>query len=234
MKYTYLLALAGVAFAASTGFSQTSVPIVNPTFNSPSAPSPYLGISGAAGTNTLTGWNVSAGSRIIDLQHPASSGTTGVSGQDTTQFLEDFEWSNQGWTGVTNINQVLTTSFVAGTTYILTADATVLNTANAEVGDSFFIANSSGTILQSTTITGLTGNTWSQFTVTLPSTGLIGDTGAIEIGFSSPNTQTAGQQNFMEIDNFALTAVATPEPSSIAIAALGGFGLLGLVRRRRA
>jgi hypothetical protein len=234
MKYTYLLALAGVAVAASTGFSQTPVSIVNPTFNSPTAPSPYLGISGAAGTNTLTGWTVSAGSRIIDLQHPASATTTAASGQDASQYVEDFEWSNQGWTGVTTISQVLTTSFVAGTSYSLTADATFLNAANAEVGDTFFIANSSGTVLASTTITGLTSNVWSQFTVPLVSTGLFGDTGAIEIGFSSPNTQTAGQQNFMEIDNFALTATAAPEPSSIAIAALGGFGLLGLVRRRRA
>jgi hypothetical protein len=242
MKYrksAYFLVLACGAFAAaSTGFSQTSISINNASFESPSVTPPYQGISGAAGTSTLPGWNVSAPSRVIDLQHPGSNQTTPVAGQDATQFVEDFYYSPLNYAGTTNISQVLTTSFAAGYVYSLTADATVLSnagglpTAIPEVGDTFFIANSSGTVLASTPITGITDGVWSQFTVPFTSTGLLGDTGQIEIGFASPNGQPAGSHDYMDIDNFALTAVV-PEPGSIAIIALGTFAVLHLRRRRR-
>jgi hypothetical protein len=236
MKYTYLLALAGVAVAASTGFGQTSVPIVNPTFDADTAPAgSYTGVSGPIGSSTLTGWNVIAGNRIIALQHPAATPSTPVAGQDATQYVED-AYVSPSFTGATTINQVLATSFAAGYVYSLTADAAVVPSGpTAQIGDTFFIANSSGTVLASTTITGLTGSAWTQFTVPFTSTGLLGDTGAIVVGYTSPDGQPGGSgpPAVMDIDNFALTATAVPEPGSIAIVTLGGFGLLGSLHRRR-
>jgi hypothetical protein len=238
MKYTYLLALAGVAVAASAGFGQTPVPIVNPTFNADTAPTgSYTAVSGPIGTSTLTGWNVvNAGNRIIALQHPGATQSTPVAGQDATQYVEDVYLSAGGFTGATTINQVLATSFAAGYVYSLTADAAVVSSGpTAQIGDTFFIANSSGTVLASTTITGLTGSAWTQFTVPFTSTGLLGDTGAIVIGYTSPDGQPGGSgpPAVMDIDNFALTVTAVPEPGSIAIVTLGAFGLLGSLHRRR-
>jgi hypothetical protein len=239
MKTICLLALAGLAFAASTGFGQTSIAITNPSFETDSAPAgSFTFISGGAGTGTLTGWTASSTAQdpIIDLQRPNGTGQDGtgatpVAGQDATQIVEIYNL-NSFTAGAGNVHQNLLTSFVAGDTYMLTADAGVKTGQTPQAGDVFFIANSSGSVLESTPITGITPGAFSQFTVTLASDGTFGDTGPIQIGFSSPSSNDG---SYMEIDNFALTVTPTvPEPGPIVIAAFGGFGLLGLARRRRA
>jgi hypothetical protein len=238
MKHPSLIVLASLTAAASAAFSQAPVPIVNHSFETPDVSAygtyTYLGLfANSPNPAFVTGWTtVSTGSNgsIYSLRYGPST----LTNQSGSQFLEDFSYPGGSAAGGGEVYQDLTTSFVAGTTYELTAYAgPLINGSNGgETGDSFFIANSSGTVLASAPITGTTSGVLTQFTVPFVSTGLLGDTGTIRIGFSDPG-QSA--QSDMEIDNFALTAIApVPEPSSIAIAALGGFGLLGsFVRRRR-
>jgi hypothetical protein len=235
MKYIYLLALAGFAAGASAGFSQTvSVPITNNSFETPNVTgeSSNAGANShtyqqGAGTSTfVTGWNTVSSGGIFTLINSSS-----IAGQNGSQHLENFSLGGtQGYNGAGTVSQILTTSFVAGAIYSLTAEADV--TSGTVTGDTFFIANSSGVVLASTPITGTTVNTFSTFTVAFASTGLVGDTGQIEVGFTSPSQTTQGN---MEIDNFVLseTPALVPEPGSVALAALGGFSLLGCLPRRR-
>jgi hypothetical protein len=235
MKYPYLLALAGLAVAGSTGLSQTSVPIFNNSFETPTGSSTYVGF-GSNNPAYVTGWTTTnaAGGDNYTVQAGA------FAGQDGNQHIEDFAFPGGGTSGGGSVYQVedgtkstTATSFGIGT-YTLTAYAVPLtnNTGNSyETGDTFYIALASAPTvpIASTLITTTTNGPLTAFSVPLDNT-LGTYTGAIVVGFQSPAQTTQGT---MEFDNFSLTFSAVPEPSSIAIAALGSFGLLGCLLRRR-
>jgi hypothetical protein len=242
MKYNYFLALAGVAVAASTGFSQTSIPIADNSFETP-APATYIGF-GNNNPAYVTGWtttNASGGDDYSIKTIGDANGQVPVTGADGSQTLEDFNFPGGGANGGGSVYQVedgtlstTATSYAAGT-YTLTAFAGSAysgGTVGPEIGDTFYFALSSAPTvpIASTVIVAGANDTLSSFSVQLDNTAGIAS-GPIVVGFQSPGG--AAQTN-MEIDNFSLTFAAVPEPGSMAIAAFGGFGLLCLARRRLA
>jgi hypothetical protein len=223
MKYIHLLAIAAAASVASTGFSQTPITINNNSFDSPSQ------VTGQG--QHPSGWVTETGGIV-------STYGGGFAGGDGANRVEAFSWGVTG-TGATDIYQVLGTSFVAGYTYTLTALA-AFNSGQPMLANSYFFLTSptaqfsstgtaDATVSVSSATTTLSTFTISNYTATAADNGQ-----AIEVGFYSP-AQSNTAQLTAEIDDFNLTVTApVPEPSSIAIVALGGLSLLAIVRWRRA
>jgi MYXO-CTERM domain-containing protein len=115
---------------------------------------------------------------------------------------------------------------VVGDTYTFSA-----NVANASDDDCRLVINSSGVAVEAQQAVGTTAaNTLAPYSVSWTAT----STGTVEVGIWSQGMAASSQ---ILLDSAQLTQfdpTPTPEPSSMALAALGGIGMLTLIRRRNA
>lgn len=230
MRTSFGIALVVALLVVTSGAWAGNIPVGNPSFESP--------VCGAAGsgtnctpnswtvTNSANQWNPTTGQYTAN-QFPSNLGDTSL--PDGIQAA----WVNGG---ANSLSQILATTIAANTTYTLTIDVglrtTVNNTFGAIVDLDAFSAVAGTTVLTNdTSASPGSGNedpghgSWALWTVTFNSASNPSVVGQdLEIYLSSSTNQTG-------YDNVSLNGVSNvPEP---AMFALVGFGLLGLVTRRR-
>ncbi len=226
---------------SATGFCQIpNVHEVNPSFETPVEPSgSATAIQEGAGTSTaVPGWTIVSTGAVFAINNDQNNPSNALVNQNGYQYLLDLTVPDMGYGGGGTVSQILSTSFAAGTLYELSvwAGNWAGNTGNhpAQLGDTIFIANSSGTVLASASLDSAPSNgSMAQFVAYLSSNGTFDDIGPIEIGFTGARQTST---SIMAVDDFELNMlVPLPEPNSLAMAAFGsvvGCILLAGARRK--
>jgi hypothetical protein len=220
MKQISLIVAACAVLGSATGFGQ-SVIEVNPSFELPAEPSGSATAIqlGAGSSSAVPGWDIVSTGGFFGIFNDQGNQANAMVNQNGNQYLINGSAPDLGYSGGGTVSQILSTSFVTGTEYTLFVWVGNVSGQAAQLGDSIFIANSSGTVLSATYLdTAPTDGSLAQFFVPFTSTGLLGDTGPIMIGFTGPAQTTS---SIMAIDDFILD-IAVPEPNSLAMAAFGG------------
>jgi hypothetical protein len=220
--------LAGV----STGLGQTPITILNPSFETP-VNSGTVTFQQGAGTSTYGNWTAAEVTGIASFlgQNSATPGN-----EDGNQLFEAFSVpAAPQYAGEGTLYQELSTTWLAGASYTLTAYAGNVSGQSTMTGCTFSLDSISGstlTTLATVAISSATTGSLAQYTLNYTATGLEGGNGDIVVAFNSP--AQSGSAARMWVDNFALTVTPVPEPGTLALAAMGGFGMLVLYRRRAA
>jgi hypothetical protein len=228
MKQISLIVAACAVLGSPPGFCQDrTVSVVNPSFELPAEPSGSDTVvqQGAGNSSAVPGWQIVSTGGLFGIFNDQGNLSNALVNQSGSQYLTDVSAPDGGYSGGGTVSQILSTSFAAGTEYVLTVWAGNIGGYPAQLGDSVFIANSSGTIFSATYLDAAPADgSLTQFVVPFTSTGLFGDTGSIEIGFTGPS-QTG--RSIMAIDDFQLDKfVLLPEPNSLTVAVFGSVASL--------
>jgi hypothetical protein len=233
MKHISLITAACAVLSSATGFCQDpGVPEVNPSFETPAEPagSTTYYQTGAGTSTALTGWTTVSTGGVFEILNDQNNPSNALVSQNGNQYLEDQADPDLGYSGAGTVSQLLTTSFVAGEDYDLIFRCGGQGGYPAQQGDYVFIANSSGRVLTAANLNGApTDGSMAQVMLLFKSTGTAGDTGPIEIGFAGVAQSV---RSTMAVDNL-IFYIDVPEPSSMAVALIGGGVCCILVARAR-
>ena len=217
LKSLFLGVSAGLLLAGvSTALGQTTsyLTLINPSFEDPA-------VSSGSYTFSTPGWSPNAygGGAVGAIINPS----TPYVNQDGNNVGQMFSYAgNSGFFYL----QTTPYSFIVGDTYSF-----FLNVNNPTGADCRLVINVSGVAVEAQQAVPTTAaDTLAPYSVSWTAT----QTGTIEVGLWS---QSMGAPAGIQFDSAVLSQfdpTPTPEPSTIALAALGGLGMFGMLRRRKA
>jgi hypothetical protein len=238
MKSPSKLALVAAFAATAVSAQAASVFITNHSFEDPVRADGTFVTSGA-GTGTLNGWNyvTQAGASFEDfgIENPGGGAYTGATGSGTPSGADGINvaFLNQDNSGLfTGIFQNVGT-LLANTEYTMTiAIGQRLDRVNGSVEFGLYNADTgatniwaTGTALNTATNVSTVNGSFQDFVVTFTTGAVVSNDLYVAARFN----ETSANLIQASLDNVRLDAI--PEPSA---ALLGGLGVLGLLRRRRA
>jgi hypothetical protein len=202
--------LAGV----STAFGQTTnyLSLINPSFEDPT-------VSSGGYTTSTPGWSPNAyGGGVAAIINPS----TPYINQDGSNVGQMF--GNGGSSGFWFL-QDLASSYTVGDTYTF-----FLNVNDPGGDDCELVLNIAGVAIEATTpVTTTPSTTLVPYSVSWTAT----QTGTIEVGLRSLGISGYDGIQFDSAVLQDVTPAPAPEPGTFAIAAMGGIGMLTLIRRRK-
>lgn len=197
--------------------------IANPSFENPTlTPGTFLSV---ASPGNIGAWQV-VGPNVVLLQNTyaeISLGVNGYNAQDGLNSLDLTGGTNINTTGVTqNISTLIGTSYNVSF-YVGRVSGNVGTFANPATAD-LSINNGVRTSFTNSNLTPGGVVNWQQF-----STSFLATSSTTSITFYNGSPAVT---NYVGLDNVSVTAAA-PEPATLSLLALGGFGGLAVARRRR-